>query len=590
MAEVRVRARDVLLEAGFERELEAAPELRGAPVDVDAHLGGAHVVQGVGEDLGLAEALGQRDRARAPTQRLGSVVGEHAQLGDVAVGHRQLRPRLERLEQVDGAPRLVLRRRLLTGEPRQARQPAARVALAQAVAGASVLLERAAARVDRVADAIGQIALVRAALQQLGAALGWQVVGEAQRALELGRGLAMGAERGGVLAGVRGVVQHRLGVARRVGVVREPREVARAPRRGGQRGKRRAVQVHAAVGRQRLLDRGARDLVAERHHIALGAQHARGDAGLEPAEVVARQRLEQPQLGALRHDRDRFEHAARAAEARRPGQHGIADGVGNLGAAGREHLGDEERVARGTAVQLGGVDAVKRGERRDRPGRQPRDREAVDRAARGQLADDDSQRMGAIELVVAEGGDHERGQRRDPPREQPQDVERRLVGPVQVLEHDDRARVAPQVLGQRRDELRRCRARVGERREPAARLLGDVEQRPERAWRVERVAGAQQRPRPARAPAEGAHERGLADARLAAYEDEPATAADAGEGRVERGHLGRALEQVLRVRRRRGHAPACNGPPPGPAPQGARAVSRLRGRCRGARRDRRRGG
>jgi hypothetical protein len=50
--------------------------------------------------------------------------------------------------------------------------------------------------------------------------------------------------------------------------------------------------------------------------------------------------------------------------------------------------------------------------------------------------------MGAIDLVVAIGRQHERGERLDTAAEQSQDVERRLVGPVQVLEHDDAGRPA----------------------------------------------------------------------------------------------------------------------------------------------------
>ena len=58
--------------------------------------------------------------------------------------------------------------------------------------------------------------------------------------------------------------------------------------------------------------------------------------------------------------------------------------------------------------------------------------------------------MRAIELVVAVAGEHERGNGLDLAREQPQHVERRLVGPVEVLEHEDRRAAPAQLADQRR--------------------------------------------------------------------------------------------------------------------------------------------
>ena len=128
-------------------------------------------------------------------------------------------------------------------------------------------------------------------------------------------------------------------------------------------------------------------------------------------------------------------------------------------------------VAAGAAVQLAGVD-VCAGQLRHRFGRQRRRRDAVGDPAR-QRAEHHAQRVRAVEFVVAVGGDHERRQRLDPARQQPDDVERRLVGPVQVLEHDDRgpsaarprarrpacraSRLRPRAPRARRPPPRRCR-------------------------------------------------------------------------------------------------------------------------------------
>lgn len=95
-------------------------------------------------------------------------------------------------------------------------------------------------------------------------------------------------------------------------------------------------------------------------------------------------------------------------------------------------------------MKLRGVDAVWLGECRDGGGRKRLDGDSG-RSRTRDLADDDSERMHAIELAVAIGTDHERGNRLHPASDQPQDVERRFVRPVQVFENEDGGRVAPEL-------------------------------------------------------------------------------------------------------------------------------------------------
>ena len=174
----------------------------------------------------------------------------------------------------------------------------------------------------------------------------------------------MGAELRRALAGGRGVAEDRLDVAGRLRVVGEPGQVG--IRRGGQRGQRSAMEPPALERRERLLDGHARDLVAERDRVAVGAQHPGRQAGVEGIWLVG-QRFEQPQLGPLRHDRDRVEQRPRrGVQPGAAGEDGVADGRREVGAAGRERLGDEEGVAAGAAVQLGVVDV--RGQLRHRFG------------------------------------------------------------------------------------------------------------------------------------------------------------------------------------------------------------------------------
>ena len=145
--------------------------------------------------------------------------------------------------------------------------------------------------------------------------------------------------------------------------------------------------------------------------------------------------------------------------------------------------------------------------------------------------------------------------------EQPQDVERRVVGPVQVLEHDDRrgargearpASAATRSLG--------VTPASDQRRELAAGLVGDVDERAERTGREQRLAGATEDV-DVQPVAEGADQRGLADARLTGDQNQPAAPGgrDGVQFGFERGKLLGALQQRFRIHpdrlsaRRRAH-------------------------------------
>ena len=210
-------------------------------------------------------------------------------------------------------------------------------------------------------------------------------------------------------------------------------------------------------------------------------------------------------------------------EPRGAGEHGVADGLGDLGVGGREHLGHVERVAGGPAMQLGGVDADRAGQLGHPLGGERRQRQSRRRAA-GQLAEDDPQRVARIELVVAIGDEHQRGEPLDAPGEQAQDVERGLVGPVEVLEDDDVRRPRAQRSRQRPDEGAGSGALGHRRAELAAHLVGDVHEGAERARGEERVARAPQDSALTRSRAERPHERRLADPRLTGDQHEPSAA------------------------------------------------------------------
>jgi hypothetical protein len=117
-------------------------------------------------------------------------------------------------------------------------------------------------------------------------------------------------------------------------------------------------------------------------------------------------------------------------------EHRITHGVGQLVTAGRNHLRDEKWVAAGSSMQLDRVDAIRRecGHSLDA---QRREAQPRDGGKRRQPGDDRAQRR-QIDLFVAIRGDHDGARRLDTATEQPEHVERRLVGPVDVLENKQR--------------------------------------------------------------------------------------------------------------------------------------------------------
>src|SRR2546421_10457732 len=100
--------------------------------------------------------------------------------------------------------------------------------------------------------------------------------------------------------------------------------------------------------------------------------------------------------------------------------------------------------------------------------------------------------MAAIELVVAVAGEDKPWRVLHPPGEQPEHIERRLVRPVEILEHEHASPWAAQLQQERRRHLMRLRSACHQFLELSADALCDLEQRPERARGEQRVTGAPQ--------------------------------------------------------------------------------------------------
>ena len=295
------------------------------------------------------------------------------------------------------------------------------------------------------------------------------------------------------------------GVGHRVGVVRQQGEVG--PRRARlQLGQGKAVQLRATVRRDGVLDRQAGQLVPERHARCRAGRACRTRGLRRGGDAHPGQGGEHLQVGLRRHDGHRVEQQPRGAgSAATPGParpRGRSRGsrrcpqrasrrrrTGSRRSGGRARRGRRRRAA---SVATASGDSGERVTRRT-------DRlvaSSPTRVCRGWSRSSWSSRY--VTTTSDGGGLHLA-------REQAEHVEGRLVGPVQVLEHQDGRVHRPELAQEALHHGVRRRVRGGELLELAAGRLRDVEQRTERARGEQRVAGSREDPgggalRTARAP------------------------------------------------------------------------------------------
>ena len=292
--------------------------------------------------------------------------------------------------------------------------------------------------------------------------------------------------------------------------------------------------------------------------IRMRTQHPGGEALFDVIEGLRRERLQEPGLGAWRNDRDGLEQGPRGgAQTRRACENRVPHRVRDLGVGRRQYLRDEERVARGLPIEIIGVDAVRLGESGNGLRRQRIDPQPPHRRAGRELSGQDPQRMYPIELVAVAHED-EGGHTFHLPPEETNDIESRLVGPVDIFEHEHARCVPAQVVHQRGGDLVGLRFAVDELLDLASARLCDLDQWRERTRHVERVAGSPEDA--SRAPvliAEAPQERRLPDPGLPRDQDEPASSllTHIDEQRGQRVQLALPFEELRRglARYQRGH-------------------------------------
>ena len=311
----------------------------------------------------------------------------------------------------------------------------------------------------------------------------------AERTRQLVGRLAMRPDGRRVVGRAGGEIEHGLSLSGCVRVMRESRQIPVAAPALEQRRERTTVKAARAGGRDRLLDGQSGELVPERDLPVSGHEHTRRDALVEPRVDRAGERLDQPRLGVRRRDRNGVEHVSCAGrEAPRSRENGVPHRRGDLRSTRCENLSHEECVAGRRAVELVRVDPVRLGESSNCVRGEGRKRHSAKGDGRCELTEHESQRVTRVQLLLPIAqGDHG-ADRLDAAGDEADHVERRLVRPVDVLDHDDRRPAPAQLFDERRGHGVWDRVAAKEVAQSVARLGRDVVERAERLRRQERIA------------------------------------------------------------------------------------------------------
>ena len=196
----------------------------------------------------------------------------------------------------------------------------------------------------------------------------------AQRARVLLGRFAVRASGSRALSCLRCPPQHAVQITSRLRVVGQAREINVTAVVRDEPLEHAAMQCEPAVGRDRVLDRQPCELVAKRDMRPTRDQHPGAETLLEAFDVLGQQQFKQPEIDVTRDHRDRLKQPpCGLRQVSGACEHGITNRVGDQLAAGREYLGDKERIAARALVQLVGVDGVRVRERRHPGLRQPLD-------------------------------------------------------------------------------------------------------------------------------------------------------------------------------------------------------------------------
>ncbi len=343
-----------------------------------------------------------------------------------------------------------------------------------------------------------------------------------ERRGEMRRGLAMSKEGHCVLGRLRREAQHGRAVPRTVCMVNEALHghVAVAPAECFQNER---MQVLPDRLRETLVHRAPRQLVAERKGAVGERDHASSETFLEGGRRERHGLLQQPFLGLAGNHGNQVRDVPRGSrQAGDSDDDGVAHRPRNSLLRYREGFGDKERIAAGDSMQLRGLPSRLLCQCRHGGFAQGRERQAPQR----EIAQHRAQRMTRAHLVIATGQHQQHAQALQAAPEKLDQVERGVIGPMNILEDDDRRPRPAGELIQSRIEYEIPLRRSSERgMKLLARLACNVIKRSQGMGCEQRFAATPQHTRRV-PPCELAQQGGLADAGLAAHEcDSPACAA-----------------------------------------------------------------
>lgn len=263
-----------------------------------------------------------------------------------------------------------------------------------------------------LAVAVRHPALAGVLVQQHRPGVRVEAVDHPQQTLVVGDGFSVGVGGDGGPGGCRAVRHQRIGVSRRLSVMDDSRRIGLVCDQGPQH---HPVEAPPPQRGQRLLDRPAGQLVAERHRIGFHPHDLTLLGHLQGLLPAGSTLVQQPQLASRRHHRHQLQHlSSLRGELRYPCQHGLGNGGGYLPPA-LQDLRHEERVAGRGPVQLCRRQTRCLGEL-GHGGHRQRSEVDPDHHVGRDAPQHRGQRVCDRHLLGAEGQHQQRRQRRHPPR------------------------------------------------------------------------------------------------------------------------------------------------------------------------------
>ena len=412
-------------------------------------------------------------------------------LGPVGVG--ELAGGSERLKQRDRQPRDLVRLRVRAVPDQRPGEQRQRLGLPRRVTRIRPERDRLAVGLDRLGQPIEHGAFARVFGEGSCPVCVVPPVGKAQDTPVMRGRLAMRAERRGGTSGC--------------GPIED--DVRRRPRALRIMGKpcRKALLYEACLNsrRQHLpadrpapqgidgLEHGiAHQFVPESEAMAHILENGEGEAVRKPLTSRSGDRLKQIVLHPRTHDRGEVEEPAPLdPEPRDAPEHRIAHRRRHLGDWAGDHFCYEERIAPGGPQEAVNVDHPAAGQRRHGLPTEARKLHPRHVPRRGEIAEQETETIVPLDLVIAEGGDHQDPHPVEPPAEIFHEVDRRIVSPMDVLEYQDRRFRQPGQYFENPDEFGgRAASLVELLRQVTAKFPQDVIERPQRRRCQKRIAVA----------------------------------------------------------------------------------------------------